>query len=372
MGSVKNMRICSTCILPETFPMVHFDAHGVCNYCHDYNNLIPKGEDELRNILSRFKNKDSDFDCIVGSGAGRDSVYVIHQLVKEYNMRVLMVTYDWGLMTPEAHRNWERISRVLDIKHIIVRPDTEKIKKHIAANIKAWLKRPHLGMVPMFTAADKPMEIHINRIAQKYNIKLAVSGTNRYETTHFRTAFCGVNETKSGGMNSSDITNIDKAKMLSFYLSQYIRNPRYINSSLPEMIKSFFSYYIYGFSEGLTKIFFYDYILWDEEAVLSTIRKDLDWESPKDTVLTWRTDDGTAPFYNYLYYTIAGFTENDTFRSNQIRQGVLTRDKALELVKEENKPRYEAIKKYLGNIGLDYDEVMEKIDEIPKLFSTLK
>ena len=42
--------------------------------------------------------------------------------------------------------------------------------------------------------------------------------------------------------------------------------------------------------------------------------------------------DGTAAFYNYVYQTIAGFTEHDTFRSNQIREGMITREQAMQLV----------------------------------------
>lgn len=45
-----------------------------------------------------------------------------------------------------------------------------------------------------------------------------------------------------------------------------------------------------------------------------------------DTNTTWRIGDGTAAFYNYVYYTVAGFTEHDTFRSNQIREGQMTRE----------------------------------------------
>ena len=45
------------------------------------------------------------------------------------------------------------------------------------------------------------------------------------------------------------------------------------------------------------------------------------WERAVDTSSTWRLGDATAPFYNYIYYTVAGFTEHDTFRSNQIREG---------------------------------------------------
>lgn len=37
----------------------------------------------------------------------------------------------------------------------------------------------------------------------------------------------------------------------------------------------------------------------------------------------------TAPFYSYIYHTIAGFFEFDTLRSNQIRAGHLDRATAL-------------------------------------------
>ncbi len=362
------MKICSKCILPESFPMIRFDKNGVCNYCLDYKKIIVKGGDELEKILNKFRNQGCDFDCVVGSGGGRDSAYVIHQLVKKYKMRVLMFTYDWGLMTPEAHRNLERISKILNIKHVIIRPNAEKIKKHISINIKVWLRRPQLGMIPVFTMADKAMGVQMNKVARKYGIKLIVSGTNRYETTHFKTAFCGINETRLGGMTSAQLANIDKIKLLFFYFSQYIKNPRYINSSLVEMIKSFFYHYFANHSKDIIKIFFYDYIMWDENTVLSIIRKDLNWEAPKDTTMTWRTDDGTAAFYNYICYMVAGFTENDTFRGNQIRQGILTREEVFILLKEENKPRFESIKWYCDTIGIDFESTIKTINEISKFY----
>ena len=73
--------------------------------------------------------------------------------------------------------------------------------------------------------------------------------------------------------------------------------------------------------------------------------------------------------YNYIYYTVAGFTEHDTFRSNQIREGQMTREEALALVKNENQPRYENIRWYLDAIGMDYSEVIKVINKIPKLYS---
>ena len=55
------------------------------------------------------------------------------------------------------------------------------------------------------------------------------------------------------------------------------------------------------------------------------------WEWSPDTPTSWRIGDGTAALYNYVYFTVAGFTEHDTFRSNQIRD-MMTRERALDLV----------------------------------------
>ena len=93
-----------------------------------------------------------------------------------------------------------------------------------------------------------------------------------------------------------------------------------------------------------------------------------DWEMAPDTVTSWRIGDGTAAFYNYIFYTVAGFTEHDTFRSNQIREGQISRSQALASVREENKPRYQNIRWYLDTVGLGFTETIKVINEMPKLW----
>jgi len=73
-----------------------------------------------------------------------------------------------------------------------------------------------------------------------------------------------------------------------------------------------------------------------------------------------------------VYYTVAGFTEHDTFRSNQIREGQLNREKALELVEDENRPRYQNIRWYLDTLGLDFGRVIKIVNSIPKLYKIEK
>jgi hypothetical protein len=118
-------------------------------------------------------------------------------------------------------------------------------------------------------------------------------------------------------------------------------------------------------------LYLWHYLRWDEAKIVSTLKKEYNWEVAKDTIQTWRIDDGTSPFYNFIYYTLAGFTENDAFRSNQVREGVLTREQALKLVNAENEPRYGAIKDYLKKVGLDCEEVITKIRAAPKLYNSI-
>ena len=112
----------------------------------------------------------------------------------------------------------------------------------------------------------------------------------------------------------------------------------------------------------------YHYYPWDEIEVEKILKSEYSWEGAADTSTTWRIGDGTAAFYNYIYYVVAGFTEHDTFRSNQIREGMISRDVALEKVIEDNKPRWESLDWYAKTIGFNLDEALIKIHNMPRLY----
>jgi hypothetical protein len=144
-----------------------------------------------------------------------------------------------------------------------------------------------------------------------------------------------------------------------------LQSPGYFNSSLWDTLSG---EYYRSFAEKKDYYHVFDYWQWDEKIIDETLRQ-YDWELAPDTNTTWRIGDGTAAFYNYIYYTVAGFTEHDTFRSNQIREGQITREEALELVKDENRPRYQNIRWYLDTLNMDFSAVIKVINAIPKLYS---
>jgi len=78
--------------------------------------------------------------------------------------------------------------------------------------------------------------------------------------------------------------------------------------------------------------------------------------------------DGQTAFNNFIYYQVSGFSEYDNFRSNQIREGLLSRKEALNLVEEDNKPRYDTLKNFSEIIGFNLDNVLSKISSIEKIY----
>ena len=95
------------------------------------------------------------------------------------------------------------------------------------------------------------------------------------------------------------------------------------------------------------------------------LRDDYGWESDLTYGSNqWRMGDGQTAFNNFIYYHLAGITEYDSYRSHQVREGVISREKALECIKGENKPKYSSIDNFFQTIGMPYEEVMKKIVEL--------
>ena len=116
-------------------------------------------------------------------------------------------------------------------------------------------------------------------------------------------------------------------------------------------------------------LYLYEYLPWDEKKIESVLQKEYNWESYKAYGLNqWRMGDGQTAFTNYIFFTVAGFTEFDTFRSRQVREGLLSRDEALRLAAVDNQPKYEALEYFSHLIGFNLDEVLSSINAIPKLY----
>ena len=352
---LNNFFRCKKCILPNTFPFITFDNNGVCNFC---NNDTKKNKCNLENLKKILGNKDNKF--LIPLSGGRDSSYVLHYIVKELGYNAIAYTYDWGFITDIARKNISNICGKLDIEHIIVSADIRSKRLNVFRNLIAWMQKPNLGLIPLFTAGDKQFFYFANKIKIENKCQNIIFGQNDFEETNFKSGFIGINDSNhKKGIHYYNFDFLGKIKILIYYAKQFLINPRYFNSSMFDSFTGYLSYYFFP----KKYIHFYDYIDWNEEKILNVLKYDYDWKQGLSQT-AWRIGDSTTPFYNYIYLYKVGFTENDTFRSRQIRANQISREEALEIVNKENLVIPKLIKQYSDTVGLnmvDFNKSLEKL-----------
>lgn len=359
------LKRCTKCILPETMPHIKFDESGICNFCKNYRlRNTPKPKEELFNLVEKYRRPGSRLDCIVPFSGGRDSCYALHLITNELKMKPVTYTYDWGMVTDLGRRNISRMCSQLGVENIVVAADISQKRKNIAKNLSAWLKAPNLGMISILTAGDKHFFRYVESVKKQTGINLNLWGVNPLEVTHFKAGFLGVKPDFEEKM----VYASGMQKQIGYHSKRFramLESPTYFNTSLWDTLSG---EYYRSFTKKEDYFHIFDYWKWDEHIINDTLFGTYDWEKALDTSTTWRIGDGTAGFYNYVYYTVAGFTEHDTFRSNQIREGEISREEALRLVEDENQPRYANIRWYLDALGMDFKEVIKVINNIPRLW----
>ena len=360
----ENLRRCTKCILPETYPFVDFDAAGVCHYCRTWKRITPKGEQALFDAVEPYRSKDGSPDVIVAFSGGRDSSYGLHYVKTVLGMNPVAFTYDWGMVTDLARRNQARVCGKLGIEHIVRSADITAKRRYVRKNVEAWLKRPEIGMVTLFMAGDKEFYRHARELRTETGIKLVIFCTgNMIEDAPYKTGLMGVPQDDHGN-TLTGMSMRNKLGMLWYFAKNYARNPAYLNESLVDTANAFYQ----TFMVKDDFLYLFHYLPWREDEIVSTIRREYDWEIATDTNTTWRIGDGTAAFYNYIYQQIAGFTEDEVMLSNMVREGHIDRDEALRRGADYARPRWPSIREYAQLIGFSAEEALQIINTAPKLY----
>jgi N-acetyl sugar amidotransferase len=121
---MNKVKICSRCIMDETAKEITFDNYGVCNFCHNYDNVLVNdvytdkgGEEKLEKLVEKIKlkGKNSRYDVLIGLSGGVDSSYVAFIIKKKYGLRAFAVHLDNGWNTELAVANVEQIVKRLEI-----------------------------------------------------------------------------------------------------------------------------------------------------------------------------------------------------------------------------------------------------------------
>ena len=116
------MERCVRCLNDTTVRNFRLDEQGVCNFCRAYSKIEDKlNDDALMHKLfvdriERIRGKHA-YDAAVGISGGKDSVYVLDQLVNVYHLKVKAFTMLNGFFSDEARENVDRLVAEFGVEH---------------------------------------------------------------------------------------------------------------------------------------------------------------------------------------------------------------------------------------------------------------
>jgi N-acetyl sugar amidotransferase len=162
------MQKCSSCNLPETHETISFNKKKVCNICTNHSEKKENidwnsRKKELDKIIKDHKGK-FDYDCIIPFSGGKDSTWAAYYLVKEFNIKPLLVRFDHGFMRPNLEKNVKKITRELGVEILTFTPNWKVVQKLM---LKSFLEKGdfcwhcHTGIYsyPMWIAVEKKIPL---------------------------------------------------------------------------------------------------------------------------------------------------------------------------------------------------------------------
>ncbi|MFN8297501.1 MAG: N-acetyl sugar amidotransferase [Chitinophagales bacterium] len=145
-------RVCVRCVQDSTVPGIRFDAKGVCNFCALHDKLCSifpedeRGEAFLNKTFAAIKKQGQGkkYDCVVGISGGRDSTYLLWNVVKRWGLRPLAVHFNDGFDNPVAGENMLRAVKLLGVELRTITSDYREGKELKIDFLKA--STPDLNM----------------------------------------------------------------------------------------------------------------------------------------------------------------------------------------------------------------------------------
>ncbi|MCK5127177.1 MAG: N-acetyl sugar amidotransferase [candidate division Zixibacteria bacterium] len=331
------MQVCTTCIYDERIPGISFDENGVCNYCHQAEQLdreYPTGDEGmayLKNLSQEIKktSRNKKYDVVVGVSGGCDSSYLLHVTKNILGLRPLAVHFDNTWNSKIAVENLYRVTQKLDIDlytHVVD-------NKEYNAIFKSFFK----ASVPEIdTPADIGLAATHYLAAQKFGIKYIFDGHS------FRNE--GISPPGWFYMDAKYIQGI-----FNKFGSGKIK-------TLPNLwLATWLKWTILNRIKKIRPLY---YIKYDKSEVKEFLKKEFDWQ--------WygghHMENRTAYFTNN-YYLPEKFNIDLRFceYSANIRSGTMTREEALEQIAQP-KPFdtgiLEEIKKRLSFTDEEFASIM--------------
>ncbi|HEX9443172.1 MAG TPA: N-acetyl sugar amidotransferase [Candidatus Binatia bacterium] len=337
---IPKMRYCARCVTPSTRPNIELDARGVCNACASHN--LKQGidwsarEKAFRAVVANAQSRSRGYDCLVPVSGGKDSTWQVVRCL-EYGLKPLAVTWKTPARTELGARNLENLVR-LGVDHIDYQVSPIVERKFLLEG----LARSGSTAIPMHLALfNIPL-----KIAVRFDIPLVVWGEN--------SAF------EYGGAADERMGfRLDERWLKKYGVTGGTTARDWISGDLTE--KDLTPYF--GPSERelddkkVLAVFLGYYFPWDPQEslrVASAHGFQARAEGPKTGYYNYADiDDDFISIHHYLKWYKFGFTRLFDNLSLEIRNGRISRDEAIAIVRAagDQTPRAD-IEKFCAFTGI--------------------
>ena len=352
----SEVKFCTKCVMSNQRPRITFDESGVCGGCRNHEFFKEaidwsEREKQLLILLDRYRRTDGRWDVVVPSSGGKDSTFVAHQLKYKYGMNPLTVTWTPLLYTDIGWKNFQAL-RNSGFTNLMAFPNGRLHRQLARLSFEEFGDAFHVFVLGQLSYAF--------HIAVKFDIPLVMFGENgeaeyagvpavsdrpfipSEEFTRLYFKGTGLEETVRYGMETKDYFDKDFTEAdLAFYKPPTIDQLKHAGI------------------EG--KYFFGYYKKWVPQDNYFYAAEHTGFEAnPERTEGTYSKyaslDDKLDGLHYFMKYIKFGFGRATDDASHEVRDGHITRDEAVALVK-----RYdgEFPKKYFADF-LEYLGITEE------------
>ncbi len=353
-GPFKELRYCSRCWLPETQEGTSFDDMGICPSCQSSEIKMKidwqKRRQDLERLLEQAKRKAINrktYDIMVPISGGKDSCFQLHVLKRVYNMNILATTFSHNWYTETGKENLRNILEKLNIDHVMLTPNNASIAKIARESLyqigdACWHCHAGVGAFPL-------------QMAVKFRIPLIIWGESASENDgratyekpiqFDRDYFTKMSAKKYPEEMITARSGLERQDMLPYQLPTH-----------QEMKKA-----------GVEGIHLGDYIFWDEMRQVEFVEKEYGWKQDyvEGTYKGYKSVEcKMAGVHDYAKFVKRGFGRTTDQTSEDVRQGLMTKEEAAKLISELDGERPDALEYYLKITGLTEKEFHETLESL--------
>lgn len=339
------LRYCVRCCMPETAEGMEFDEMGICRACRSQEQKMhidwSAREKELRRILDHYRQRAGDnYDCIVPISGGKDSIFQLHVITREYGMKPLACTFSHNWWSDTGRYNLQNTLEKMGVDHVMFTPSRSLVNRLAKRSVyligdACWHCHRGVDAFPL-------------QVAVMYKVPLIIWGESAAEGVSGKAMY---NEP-----HAFDMAYIDKwstkariDEMTDDAISVKDLRPFRI-PSLEELEKV-----------GVVRIFLSDYVFWDAERYVEMVKERYGWreDDVEGTYKKYKSVECIMPgVHDYAKFIKRGYGRATDHACLDVRAGLLKREDGFELIKDIDPKRPEILDYFLEITGMSEEEFL--------------